>query len=111
MTFGVFSEVQRGVSGGVSGVRGLWSGYVGLRHVKTENDELKRQLAAAQIAVQEQRALADRARGLEQLLELRDQLPAEDDRRRDHRRGGDAGFPDGDDRQGHARRPAAPTWR
>ena len=50
VTFGVFAEVQRGLSGGISGVRGVWSGYVGLRHVKAENDELKRQLAAAQIA-------------------------------------------------------------
>ena len=40
--------------------------------VKAENDELKRQLAAAQVALQEQRALADRTRGLERLLDLRD---------------------------------------
>jgi rod shape-determining protein MreC len=33
---------------------------------------LKQQLAEAQIALQQQRALADRARGLQQLLELRD---------------------------------------
>jgi rod shape-determining protein MreC len=74
VTFGIFSEVQRTVSGGFSGVRNVWSNYVGLRHVKTENDELKRQLAAAQIAVQEQRALADRARGLQKLLELHDRV-------------------------------------
>jgi rod shape-determining protein MreC len=74
VTFGVFSELQRGLSGGVSGIGGLWSGYIGLRHLKAENDELKRQLAATQIAVQEQRALADRTRGLERLLEMREQL-------------------------------------
>src|SRR5262249_20603365 len=74
VTFGVFSEVQRTLSGGFSGVRNVWSSYVGLRHVKAENDDLKRRLAAAEIAVQEQRALADRARGLEKLLELRDSL-------------------------------------
>ena len=74
VSFGVFSELQRGLSGGVSGIRGLWSGYIGLRHVKAENDELKRQLAATQIAVQEQRALADRTRGLERLLGMREQL-------------------------------------
>jgi len=72
VTFGIFAEVQRGVSTGVDGVRRVWSGYVGLRHLKQDNDDLRRQLADAQIAVQEQRALADRARGLEQLLELRD---------------------------------------
>jgi rod shape-determining protein MreC len=74
MTFGVFSELQRGLSGGLSGVRNAWSGYIGLRHVKVENDELKRQLAASQVALQEQRALADRARGLEKLLQMREHL-------------------------------------
>ena len=74
VTFGIFSEVQRGLSGGFLGVRSLWTGYIGLRHVKAENDALKRDLAAAQIAVQEQRALADRTRGLENLLGLRKQL-------------------------------------
>ena len=74
VTFGIFSEVQRTMSGGVGGVRHVWGSYVGLRHVKAENEELKRQLAAAEIALQEQRALADRARGLQKLLELRDHL-------------------------------------
>jgi rod shape-determining protein MreC len=75
VTFGVFSELQRALSGGISGIRGVWSGYIGLRHLKVENDELKRQLAATQIAVQEQRALADRTRGLERLLEMRVLVP------------------------------------
>jgi len=74
VTFGIFSEVQRTLSGGITGVRRVWGSYVGLRHVKAENEELKRQLAEAQIAMQQQRALADRARGLEKLLELRDHL-------------------------------------
>jgi len=74
VTFGVFSEVQRALSGGVSGIRHAWGGYVGLRNLKAENEELKRQLAAAQVAGQEQRALADRARGFQKLLELRDSI-------------------------------------
>jgi len=74
VTSGIFSEVQRVLSGGVSGVRRLWSGYVGLRNLRAENEDLKRQLAAAEIASQEQRALADRARGLEKMLELRDRV-------------------------------------
>ena len=72
VTFGVFSEVQRVIAAGFGGVRNVWGGYIGLRHLKTENETLKRELADAQIAVQQQRALADRARGLQQLLELRD---------------------------------------
>lgn len=72
VTFGIFSEVQRVIASGFGGVRNVWGGYIGLRHLKTENETLKRELADAQIAVQQQRALADRARGLQQLLELRD---------------------------------------
>jgi rod shape-determining protein MreC len=74
VTFGVFSEVQRALSGGVSGIRGVWGNYVGLRHARTENEELKRQVSALEVALQEQRALAGRTRGLEKLLELREQL-------------------------------------
>ena len=74
VTFGVFSEVQRGLSGGFSGIRNVWTGYINLRHLKVENDGLKRNLASAQVAVQEQRALADRTRGLERLLDLREHL-------------------------------------
>jgi len=72
--FGIMSEVQRGVSAVVSGVHGAWDGYVALRHAREENDDLKRRLAAAEIQVQEQRALADRARGLAELLDLRRRL-------------------------------------
>ncbi len=72
VTFGAFSEAQRGTSALVSGAWNVWSGYVGLRHVRRENDALRQQLAAAQVQVQEQRALADRSRGLARLLDLRD---------------------------------------
>ncbi len=73
--FGVLSEIQRGVSAMVSGVSRTWSGYVVLRRTSEENEELKRRLAAAEIQVQEQRAQADRARGLAELLELRKAMP------------------------------------
>jgi rod shape-determining protein MreC len=72
VTFGIFSEVQRIVTSGTTGVRSVWSGYIGLRNVKRENDALKQQLAEAQVALQQQRAVAERARGLQQLLDLRD---------------------------------------
>jgi rod shape-determining protein MreC len=73
-TFGVLSETQRGISAAVSGVNRFWNGYIVLRRAREENDDLKRRLAAAEIQVQEQRAMADRARGLADLLELRQQL-------------------------------------
>ena len=72
VTFGVFAEVQRAMSAAVSGVRHVWDGYIGLQHLDAENQRLKRELAEAQVTLQAQRALADRSRSLERLLELRD---------------------------------------
>jgi rod shape-determining protein MreC len=72
VTFGLFAEVQRGSSTGVSGVRTVWNRYASLRSVERENLELKQKLETVQVELQERRALADRARGLQQLLELRD---------------------------------------
>lgn len=71
VTFGAFSEVQRGTASIVDGVRHVWSGYFALRGLRSENDALRRELAEAQIQLQEQRAQADRTRGLEQLLDLK----------------------------------------
>jgi rod shape-determining protein MreC len=73
VTFGVFSEVQRGTSNAISVFRRAWNGYVGLRQVRSENESLRRELDSALIELQQQRALADRTRGLERLLELRGQ--------------------------------------
>jgi len=72
VTFGLFAEVQRATSAMVSSVRGGWTNYVSLRDVNAENEGLKRQLAEAQVQLQEQRALAERSRGLLATLGLRD---------------------------------------
>jgi len=75
VVFGAFGEVQRitaGVSGGVSS---LWNRYIALRGVRDENDALRAQLRAAEIRLQEQRALALRAERLQALLDLRQALP------------------------------------
>lgn len=74
VTFGLFSEVQRGTAALVNSARDIWTGYVDLRTVRGENDRLRQQLAETQIQVQEQRALAERTRSLERLLELRDSV-------------------------------------
>ena len=73
-TFGMFSEVQRATSSVASGVRSVWTGYVDLRRAHAESEALKRQLADAQVAIQAQQALADRARSLEELLQLRSRV-------------------------------------
>jgi rod shape-determining protein MreC len=71
VTFGVFAEIQRGSSAGFSSLRNVWSRYIGLRHVEAENASLRRELDEVKVQFQERRALADRARGLEALLDLR----------------------------------------
>jgi rod shape-determining protein MreC len=77
VTFGVFAEAQRVLSTAVSGLRRMWGRYVWLRGVEAENASLKRQLEAVQVQYQERRALADRARSLEELLALRDRSSLE----------------------------------
>ena len=72
VTFGVVAEAQRALSGGVAKMRHTWDRYVWLRGVEAENANLRRQLESLQVQYQERRALADRARSLEDLLALRD---------------------------------------
>jgi rod shape-determining protein MreC len=72
VTFGVFAEAQRGLSTGVAGIRRAWSRYVWLRGVEAENANLRRQLDDVRVQYQERRALADRARQLEETLALQD---------------------------------------
>ncbi|HXE81599.1 MAG TPA: rod shape-determining protein MreC [Vicinamibacterales bacterium] len=74
VVLGAFSEVQRVGSAVVRGVREAWTGYVDLRGVRAENEVLQRQLRDTQIALQQERALAQRTRGLQRLLELREKV-------------------------------------
>ena len=72
VTFGSFSEIQRGTMAVVGGVRNLWSGYLDLRHVHGENLVLKKEMQTLQVRLQEERAEAQRTDRLRQLLELRE---------------------------------------
>jgi len=72
LTFGVVGEVQRASMGVVRGVQEAWGGYVALREVQEENARLQQQLQTLQVRLQEQRAMAERAQSLRQLLELRE---------------------------------------
>jgi len=74
VTFGAFAEVQRAAASVLYGIRGGWTGYVDLRGVRAENEALRRQLADAEVQMQQQRALAARTRALESILELRETL-------------------------------------
>jgi rod shape-determining protein MreC len=71
-TLGVMAELQRGSSAAVGGVRGVWNGYVRRGDVQAENARLRQVLAETEMQLQAERAQADRSRGLERLLDLRD---------------------------------------
>jgi len=72
VTFGSFSEVQRGTMAIIDGVRGMWSGYIALQQVQQENTALRQELQTMQVRLQQERGEAQRTDNLRQLLELRD---------------------------------------
>ena len=72
VTFGSFSEIQRGTMALIDGVRGMWSGYIALRQVQQENDALRQEMQTLQVRLQQERAEAQRTDNLRQLLELRE---------------------------------------
>ena len=65
ITFGAFAEVQRGISSGMGGVRTWWGDYVALRTVRGENERLRQEVSRMQIALQQERALAQQSRTLQ----------------------------------------------
>ena len=71
VTFGVFAEVQRWTTGVVSGVQDTWTNYFALQQVRAENERLRQENAQLQIRLQSERAEAQQARTLQELLELR----------------------------------------
>jgi rod shape-determining protein MreC len=74
VAFGIVSEVQRAGAAVVHTAVGLWTGYVDLRGLRDENERLQRELGQARIALQQERALAQRSRNLAELLDLRSRI-------------------------------------
>ena len=73
VTFGVFSEIQRTISSMFGGVKHVWEGYVELWGVRVENHALQERVEALEVQLQEQRALAQRTRSLQAVLDLRNE--------------------------------------
>jgi rod shape-determining protein MreC len=74
VTFNVFSEIQRGVSGTLGGAGNFWSSYVALRGLQQENASLRKEVADLRVKLQQERALAQRSAGLAQLLDLKGRI-------------------------------------
>ena len=74
-TFGLFAEVQRGVTSAIAETRIAWASYVALTDVRQDNERLRRDLADLQVQLQQERALASQTRTLQELLDLRARTP------------------------------------
>jgi rod shape-determining protein MreC len=74
VTFGTFAEVQRAASTVIGGVRASWDDYLALQSVRSDNEQLRREVAQLQVALQQERALAQQSRTLVDLLQLREQV-------------------------------------
>ncbi len=77
VTFGTFAEVQRGATSAIATVRDNWTNYVALQDVRAENAKLKDEVAALQIGLQQEQALARQSRTLQGLLDLKSAVPIE----------------------------------
>jgi rod shape-determining protein MreC len=69
--FGIFSEVQRAANAFTTGVRTSWQNYFALQQVRAENEQLKRQIGALQVRLQQERSLAQQSQSLQKLLDLK----------------------------------------
>jgi rod shape-determining protein MreC len=71
--FAVLSPLQRMVGAGLGAVLATWSGYIDLRHVYRENQDLRGRVAALEMEMQRQQ---DRLREADRLREIAEVKPA-----------------------------------
>src|SRR5262245_4781580 len=71
LTFGAFAEVQRVATSGSGSVRDGWTNYFALQQIRRENAELRDEVSKLRVGLQQERALAEQTRTLQQLLDLR----------------------------------------
>ncbi|HKE82190.1 MAG TPA: rod shape-determining protein MreC [Vicinamibacterales bacterium] len=71
LTFGAFAEVQRASTTAIGSMRDVWSNYFALQEIRRENAELRDEVAKLRVGLQQERAVAEQTRTLQQLLDLR----------------------------------------
>jgi rod shape-determining protein MreC len=74
--FGLFADVQGLITGVADSTTGVWTNYVALRRAARENEALRERVLTLEGQLQEQEALAGRARALEDTLALKQTQPA-----------------------------------
>lgn len=71
VTFGVFAEVQRGAASLIARSEDSWQNYLALQTVRTDNEQLRLEVARLEVNLQQERAVAEQSRMLQQLLNFR----------------------------------------
>jgi rod shape-determining protein MreC len=75
--FSLLSPLQNGVGAVVRGVKGAWSGYVGLRGAREESQRLEERVQYLELLLQERQHQARESERLRDILGLREILPLE----------------------------------
>src|SRR5258708_28628574 len=73
VTLELFSRVQFGTASALSAGRNAWGNYVALRGVRVDNQALQRRVAALEVRLQQEHALAARTQQLQALMDLKSQ--------------------------------------
>ena len=71
VVFGAFAEVQRATTSALTSAQDGWQNYFALQEIRGENAVLKQKNDQLQIRLQQERALAQQSRTLQELLDLR----------------------------------------
>jgi rod shape-determining protein MreC len=71
VTFGAFAEMQRGATSAFGSAREGWQNYFALQEIRRENDQLKQEVTKLRVSLEQERNIAQQARTLQQLLDLR----------------------------------------
>jgi len=74
LTFGAFAEVQRVATSAIASARDGWSNYFALQEIRRENVTLRDEVAKLRVGLQQERAVAEQTRTLQQLLDLRSSI-------------------------------------
>jgi rod shape-determining protein MreC len=75
VVFGAFAEVQRATTSALTSVQDGWQNYFALQEIRRENAELLQQNNQLQIRLQQERAVAQQTRTLQELLDLKTTTP------------------------------------
>lgn len=73
--FAVLSPIQRIVGASVNAVAGTWRGYIDLRHIWRENQDLKGRVASLEMELMRQREVLREAERLREIADVKPVLP------------------------------------